>query len=153
MSSRIDTFFQWVWRLNGLLVFALALAGIAAMVFVTLNGSSFKDARKPEQKHRRDSGLLPSLPLAPGRQKPLARRPGSGQPGFVCLAAFAAPDGGGARLCGLRRGVHLRGRALAVVRRRHPADRLGPGRLSRGPARHGHHHVFAERFLKIAFIA
>jgi hypothetical protein len=50
MSSRIDTFFQWVWRLNGLLVFALALAGIAAMVFVTLNASSFKDARKPEQK-------------------------------------------------------------------------------------------------------
>ncbi len=50
VSDRKDTFFATVWRLNGLLVLALAGAGIIAVVAVAMNLAIFSSRERPHEQ-------------------------------------------------------------------------------------------------------
>lgn len=50
MSDRRDAFFAWVWRLNGLLLLALAGAGIVAGLALVINLAIFSSRDRPNEQ-------------------------------------------------------------------------------------------------------
>lgn len=69
---------------------------------------------------------------------------GDGQPGALGLAAIPAPDGGRARLCRLRRGLHRGGHPVALAVRQGDTVHQRLGWCGGLLPRDGHHHVRAE---------
>ena len=50
MQDRAERFFVWVWRLNGLLILGLALAGTALAVVIAFNIGVFASEKRPDQQ-------------------------------------------------------------------------------------------------------
>jgi hypothetical protein len=50
MSERSDRFFSWVWRVNGVLLLVLALAGVVGAAALIINVGLFWSRERPEQQ-------------------------------------------------------------------------------------------------------
>lgn len=50
MGSRSDNFFNWVWKINGLLVLSVSLAALGAILTLTFSDKLFGHGDRPEQK-------------------------------------------------------------------------------------------------------
>jgi hypothetical protein len=50
MTERSDRFFAWVWRVNGVLLLALALIGLVGAVALIFNAALFWSRERPEQQ-------------------------------------------------------------------------------------------------------
>jgi hypothetical protein len=56
VSDRSERFFAWVWRLNGLLLLALAVAGALAALAVAINIAIFSARERPEEQLTKIAG-------------------------------------------------------------------------------------------------